>query len=169
MRPSRRRLTRAAVLIGGLVALLVLVTQFMTRTSFGMERARRYAANWLAGRVNGEVSLGRISGGGLLDGVTIHQVVIRGPDGRDVAVKLLHQARSRPRFEREVRLLATLGDAEGFVPLLDTSDSPYGPYLVMPLLAGGSLRERLLMGALGIGESVEPGAEVEVQPFFGLT
>lgn len=83
MARPRRGLAWTAGVFGGLVVLLFLLVQFMARTSFGMERARRYAGNWLAGKVTGEVSLGRISGGGLLDGVTVHDVLIRGPDGRD--------------------------------------------------------------------------------------
>ena len=40
-------------------------------------------------------------------------------------------------------LLASLGEAEGFVPVLDAGSSPHGPYLVTPFLAGGTLRDRL--------------------------
>src|SRR5437870_2361824 len=69
----------------------------------------------------------------------------RSPDGRDVAIKVL---RARPgtataRFDRERRLLATLGEEDGFVPLLDVGESQQGPYLVMPFLGGGTLRRRL--------------------------
>ena len=74
-----------------------------------------------------------------------------GPDGKIVAVKLLSNT-ARPesfaRFEREQKLLDRLGEAEGFVPLLDCGDSPNGPYFVMPLLTGGTLRQRLAKGAL---------------------
>lgn len=73
----------------------------------------------------------------------------RGPDGAIVAIKLLpgvagHDAYSR--FAREQRLLAGLGEAEGFVPLIGTGVSESGPFFVMPLLPGGTLRDRLEAG-----------------------
>jgi tetratricopeptide (TPR) repeat protein len=83
----------------------------------------------------------------------------RSPAG-DVAIKLLQRADAEAfaRFERERRLQATLGEAEGFVPLLDAGLAPEGPYLVMPLLAGGTLRDRLERGALPIEEAIDLGA-----------
>ena len=81
------------------------------------------------------------------------------PEGRDVAIKLL-QRRDEPtlaRFERERRLLASLGEKDGFVPLLDAGSSPQGPFLVMPLVPGGTLRARLAGGALGVKEALELG------------
>jgi WD40 repeat protein len=79
----------------------------------------------------------------------------RAGDGREVALKLL--GRNVPpewiaRFARERRLLASLGSNEGFVQLLGSGESPEGPYLVMPYLGGGTLRDRLARGPLGIEE-----------------
>ncbi len=92
-------------------------------------------------------------------------VVLRGraPDGRAVALKLLLRADARvglDRFEREWRIQADLGEAAGFVPLLDVGESARGPYLVMPFLAGGTLRERLRSGALPIDEAVRMTAAI---------
>jgi WD40 repeat protein len=94
----------------------------------------------------------------------------RAPDGRDFAVKLLAKpAVSRTgatppssdsafvRFERERRLLAELGEEQGFVPLLDAGDSPRGPWIVMPFVPGGTLRDRLRRGPLAVPEVVELG------------
>ncbi|MBI3726312.1 protein kinase, partial [bacterium] len=81
----------------------------------------------------------------------------RAPSGRIVAIKVLRRFDSqehRARFERERRLLLSLGADEGFVPLLDAGDASSssgsswrglaaGPYLVMPFLPGGTLRARL--------------------------
>src|SRR5581483_1456052 len=68
-------------------------------------------------------------------------------DGRPVAVKVLlrDDAGAAARFDRERRLLATLGAAQGFVPLLDAGVPPGAPrpFIVMPLLEGGTLRDRL--------------------------
>jgi tetratricopeptide (TPR) repeat protein len=74
----------------------------------------------------------------------------RARDGRLVAVKLLvdADAETRERFEREKRLLASLGEAQGFVPFLDAGSSPRGPFTVMPLIPGGTLRDRLRHGPL---------------------
>jgi WD40 repeat protein len=84
----------------------------------------------------------------------------RGPDGGVVAIKcLIRQDRSDTvaRFERERRLLGLLGEEAGFVPLLDFGDSPRGPYIVMPFLEGGTLRERLRKGPMELDEAVELG------------
>jgi len=84
----------------------------------------------------------------------------RGPDGRDVAIKLLLRPEARnsaARFERERRILASLGEAEGFVPLLDSGTSPQGPYIVMPFVGGGTLRLRLAEGPLEIDETLALG------------
>jgi WD40 repeat protein/tRNA A-37 threonylcarbamoyl transferase component Bud32 len=78
------------------------------------------------------------------------------PDGREVALKLLHPRTPEhlERFRREARLLAGLGELEGFVPLLDSGEAPEGAYLVMPLITGGTLRDRLARGPLPPGEVV---------------
>ncbi len=81
----------------------------------------------------------------------------RAKDGRTVALKLLARAApgaARERFERERRLLASLGEADGFVPLLDAGVEKGHPFLVMPLLEGGTLRDRLKKGALRVPEAI---------------
>jgi serine/threonine-protein kinase len=69
----------------------------------------------------------------------------RGPRGETVAVKVL--AALEPEvlalFERETRLLATLRSNDGVVPILDSGSVGGRPYIVMPLLGGGTLRDRL--------------------------
>ena len=69
----------------------------------------------------------------------------RSPAGERVAVKLLARtdAASVARFGRERRLLASFTEESGFVPLLDGGEAPSGPFLVMPFVAGGTLRDRL--------------------------
>jgi serine/threonine-protein kinase len=86
----------------------------------------------------------------------------RSTDGRTVAVKLLLRLdeTSLIRFERERRLLASLGEAEGFVPLIDWGDSEDGPFLVMPLLTGGTLRDRLRKGPLAVAETIQLGQDL---------
>jgi hypothetical protein len=83
----------------------------------------------------------------------------RSPDGQAVAIKLLR--RSAPeilaRFEREKRLLASFGEAEGFVPLLDSGSTPRGSFLVMPLVSGGTLRRKLESGPLAVDETIGLG------------
>ena len=85
----------------------------------------------------------------------------RTADGREVAIKVLgrfENAAARARFDRERRLLASLGESEGFVPLLDAGEVHAAPFIVMPLVPGGTLRARLGPGrALGIEETVALG------------
>ncbi len=82
-------------------------------------------------------------------GVVLHA---RDERGVDVALKLLHRPdakQARDRFAREERLQELLSAESGFVPLLASGESPEGPWFAMPLLAGGTLRDRLAAGPLG--------------------
>ena len=98
--------------------------------------------------------LGEVGRGGA--GV-VHRARTAG--GEEVALKLLLRGGAGPlgRFERERRLLAELGEAQGFVPLLDAGQSPQGPYLVMPFLGGGTLRQRLRAGPLRVDQALALG------------
>jgi serine/threonine protein kinase len=76
---------------------------------------------------------------------------------KSVAVKLLHQHCGtsellRGRFEREARALATL-DHPNIVSVTDFGIAEDTPYLVMELLEGETLAERLDRGPLGGGEA----------------
>ncbi len=76
----------------------------------------------------------------------------RGPSGERAAVKVLRGQgpQAGERFDRERRLLASLGEAEGFVPLLDSGVSPQGAWIAMPFVGGGTLRDRLAAGPLAL-------------------
>jgi serine/threonine protein kinase len=101
--------------------------------------------------------LGELGRGGM--GVVYR---VRAPAGGDAALKLL--AKVTPdalvRFERERRLLASLGEAEGFVGLLDAGSSRDSAWLVMPLVPGGTLRQSLERGPLGVEETIALGIEL---------
>ncbi len=84
----------------------------------------------------------------------------RDPDGGQVAIKLIAAERAKPdalaRFDRERRILAELGAEAGFVPLLDAGGSELGPWIAMPFVGGGTLRDRLAReGELAIGEAID--------------
>ncbi len=81
------------------------------------------------------------------------------PDGSLGAIKILRQPTTGAfaRFERERRLQKTLGAEEGFVPILDAGESPSGPYIVMPFLGGGTLRERLARGPFEVADALALG------------
>jgi serine/threonine-protein kinase len=84
----------------------------------------------------------------------------RSPDGRTVAVKVVMTAlapNELARFEREARLLRLLGERDGIVPLLDSGTTETGPYLVMPFLEGGTLRQKLREGVLSLVGAVDLG------------
>ena len=84
---------------------------------------------------------------------------VRGADGRDAALKLVRgiDEQTFARFDRERRLLESLGESQGFVTLLEAGQSREGAWLVMPLVAGGTLRKRLEKGPLGVDETVSLG------------
>ncbi|MCO5169452.1 MAG: serine/threonine protein kinase, partial [Planctomycetes bacterium] len=87
----------------------------------------------------------------------------RAPGGGEVALKVLHAREPERllRFERERAVLASLGEAEGFVPLLQAGHDPHhGPFLVMPFVGGGTLRDRLRRGPLPLTEVVRVGLEL---------
>lgn len=78
--------------------------------------------------------------------------------GREVALKVLHREYGaspelRARFEREARALSALSHPN-VVGVLDSGVSGDQPYLVMELLRGQSLLERLKNGPLPLDEAI---------------
>ncbi len=75
---------------------------------------------------------------------------------RDVAIKvlpreLLHDPTFRARFEREAQTIAALEHA-AIVPVHDVGEADGQPYIVMRLMTGGSLADRLLDGPVSLTE-----------------
>src|SRR5579883_3236051 len=105
-------------------------------------------------RIGGYEMLGLLGKGGM---GSVYRA--RSAKGEEVALKLL--AKTSPeqvaRFERERRLLGDLASQGGFVPLLDAGSAPEGPFIVMPLMGGGTLRGRLEKGPLGLAKTLELG------------
>ena len=108
-------------------------------------------------RIGPHEILGELGRGGM--GVVYR---VRTPDGREAALKVLERlAPDRfARFERERRLLASLGEQEGFVGLLDAGAAAGAAWLLMPLVPGGTLRDRLARGPLGVSETISLGLEL---------
>ena len=84
--------------------------------------------------------------------------------GRDVALKLAlppggADAATRARMAREAHALADLDDPR-VVRVLDVGEEAGIPYLVMELIEGASLAERLREGPLAREEAARVGAEV---------
>jgi serine/threonine protein kinase/Tol biopolymer transport system component len=78
--------------------------------------------------------------------------------GRDVAVKILphtflHDPQFRVRFEREAKTIAALEHA-AIVPVYDFGEDDGQPFIVMRLMSGGSLADKLERGKLSLEESV---------------
>jgi tetratricopeptide (TPR) repeat protein len=88
-------------------------------------------------------------------------VVYRAVDprfGREVAVKLmtkdlLEDFQLKVRFEREARTIASL-EHPAIVPVYDSGEDQQRPYLVMRLMSGGTLADRLAQGPMSISETV---------------
>ena len=81
----RRAVRWTTGLLGGLVILIAiaaLAVVWLSHSSFGKERVRRIAVDWLVNNVAGEVTLGRLNGGGMLEGVTAHNFAIHDSLGR---------------------------------------------------------------------------------------
>lgn len=78
-------------------------------------------------------------------------------DGQKVALKILLDptVESLPRFQREQRLLSLFGFEEGFVPLLETGLFSGGPFFAMPLMTGGSLKDRVRREEMTVEEASE--------------
>jgi serine/threonine protein kinase len=77
---------------------------------------------------------------------------------REVAIKLLpethlHNPQFRARFEREARTIAAL-EHPAIVPVYDFGETNGQPFIVMRLMPGGSLTDRLANGALPVEEAI---------------
>src|SRR5438034_728107 len=84
--------------------------------------------------------------------------------GRDVAIKRIHGElatdRSRlERFEAEARAAAALNHP-GICRLYDVGHADGAPYLVLELLEGQTLRERLRRGPMPERQAIAMGIEV---------
>lgn len=81
--------------------------------------------------------------------------------GRDVAVKILHGSADeagRLRFDRERRLMGSLSNHPHIVSIHTSGYTESGsPYIVMELVPGGSLGDRLKQGALSATETIRIG------------
>ena len=75
-----RRSARITAYVGtGIVAGVILawiVIISVTRCEWGMNKVRNTALGWLEDRVQGDVRIGRVSGGGLLRGARVHDLSI---------------------------------------------------------------------------------------------
>ncbi len=78
--------------------------------------------------------------------------------GRTVAVKVIltahaRDAHFRERFQKEAQLVASL-DHPNILPVYDFGDEAGLPYLVMPYLEGGTLRDRMVGAPIPFGQAV---------------
>ena len=76
---------------------------------------------------------------------------------RDVALKVLpraflHDPQFRTRFEREAKTVATL-EHSAIVPVYDFGEDDGQPYIVMRMMSGGDLSDKLKQGALSYQEA----------------
>ncbi len=83
---------------------------------------------------------------------------------RNVAIKVLPQAflhdpQFRARFEREAKMIAAL-EHSAIVPVYDFGEENEQPYIVMQLMSGGSLADKLIDGKLSIEEAAQVVARV---------
>src|SRR5260370_39040818 len=100
-------------------------------------------------RIAGHEVLGELGRGAL--GVVYR---VRARDGREAALKLLRKRDAFAAFDRERRLLASLGEEQGFVGLLDAGTAAEGAWLLMPFVPGGTPPGRLPAGRPCVGETI---------------
>ncbi len=84
--------------------------------------------------------------------------------GRNVAIKVLpeafaHDSDRLSRFEREARMLAALNHPN-IAMIFGSEQSDGVHYLVMELVPGQTLAERLRVGPLGVEEALQIGAQI---------
>lgn len=80
----------------------------------------------------------------------------RGPIHRAIKLPLVRDEEFLLRFEREAQVLATLGDVPGVVRVHEVLRTEHGPAMVMELIEGESLAQRLkVKGALAEDEAFE--------------
>lgn len=78
---------------------------------------------------------------------------------RDVAIKILpreflHDPQFRARFEREAKAIASL-EHSAIVPVYDFGEDQGQPFIVMRLMSGGTLADRLQKGPLSLDDSIQ--------------
>jgi len=83
---------------------------------------------------------------------------------RDVAVKILPEALARDtefqeRFTREARVLSQI-EHPHICPVYDVGTASGAPYLVMPLLDGETLAQRLAKGRLSVSDALRIAIEI---------
>lgn len=83
---------------------------------------------------------------------------------REVALKILpremlHDPQFRTRFEREIKLVASL-EHSAIVPVYDVGDIDNQPYFVMRYMSGGSLSDLIAKGKITIQETARIIAKV---------
>jgi len=109
-------------------------------------------------RLGGYEVLGELGEGGM---AVVYRV--RSSRGDVLALKVLKGNLKEgvyERFQREQDLLASLGAAEGFVPLVGSGVCEAGPFFVMPFVSGGTLRSRLERGPLSVEETRALGRDL---------
>ncbi|ABU59431.1 serine/threonine-protein kinase [Roseiflexus castenholzii] len=97
--------------------------------------------------------LGEIGRGGM---ATVYRAYDREAD-REVVIKvlpreLLHDPTFRARFQREIKAVTAL-EHPAIVPLYDSGEDAGQPFMVMRLMTGGSLADRLRHGPLTLAQA----------------
>jgi len=132
---------------------------FVPDTRSGAEVGPPAADAPLPATLGGFRVLGLVGRGGMGAVVRAEDPTLR----REVAIKLMHPAlaahpAARDRFIREARAAAAVRH-DHVVPIYHVGEDAGTPYLVMPLLAGESLEERLARGPLPPAEVTRVGRE----------
>lgn len=122
-----------------------------------MPSSRGFAGAVLGGRYQ---LAERLGAGGMAEVYRAEDLVL----DRPVAVKLLHPGAeaagaARERLRSEVRLLARLSHP-GLVSVYDAGEEAGRAFLVMQLVEGGTLAERLASGPLPVADTVRVGVEL---------
>ena len=158
-----RTFTRVLLVVVVLVLATVLLAVLGTQTPWFKERVRRYVVREAAGALNGELSIGRISGS-LFTGVTLTDVAIRQRGGIVIAAERV-EATYDPRdfLARAI----VLNHVEVTRPTIVLARAPGGQWNITQLIRRRPAQPDRPATTVDLGSVIITGGTVVIEPIEG--